>query len=304
MAAELNTALDFIRWGERQFRAAKLYFGHGTDNAWDEAVFLVLHALQLPFNTEQKLLKVKLTAQEKKAVHDILQRRIKERKPAVYLTNSTYFAGFEFYVDERVLIPRSPIAELIERQFVPWIAEPQKVRRILDLGTGSGCLAIASAYAFPWAEVDAVDISTDALAVAKINVERHNLVDRVHLIHSDVFAGLCAANGAAATGANPRYDIIVSNPPYVALEEMQDLPHEYKHEPEMALVADRDGLLFVDRILATYREYLAPRGVLIVEVGNSAAALVAKYPRLPFIWLEFERGMSEVFLLLADTNVS
>lgn len=283
---ELSTIRDLIRFGVSQFNKAQIYFGHGTDNAWDEAVFLTLHALHLPQNIDKTVLDAKVIESEKKEVLDLLAKRIRERVPAAYLVNEAWFAGFPFYVDMRVLIPRSPLAELINNKFDTWI-EAQKVQNILDIGTGSGCIAIACAYNFPEAHVDAADLSPDALAVARINLEKHNLQDRVALHQSDVFAGL----------PRKKYNIIISNPPYVAAEEMPDLPAEYKHEPELALLAGELGLDVVERILHDAPDYLSGNGILVVEVGNSAQALIDKYPLLPFVWLEFSCGESEVFLL-------
>lgn len=295
--AELTTILDYIRWGTSQLRAANVYFGHGTDNAWDEAVYLVLHALHLPQDIDRGVVNAHLTPDERCAVSAVIMERARERKPAPYITHTAYFAGLEFYVDERVLIPRSPLAELIEQNFAPWI-EAERVARVLDIGTGSGCIAIASAYAFPDAVVDAIDISPDALRVAKINVEKHHLTERVHLIPSDLFSAL--RQGGGEVDEDSKYDVIISNPPYVASAEMASLPSEYAHEPELALVAGKDGLALVDRLLEEAKRYLAPGGILIVEVGNSADALIAKYPSLPFIWLDFTCGESEVFLLNAQ----
>lgn len=286
---ELTTIRDFVRWGVSQFNTANIYYGHGTDNAWDEAVFLVLHALHLPQNVDRAVLDAKLTTSEKQTVVELLRRRAVERIPAAYLTNEAWFYNMPFYVDERVLIPRSPMAELIENHFAPWI-DSEKIEKILDIGTGSGCIAIACALAFPEAQVDALDISNEALEVAKINIDRYNLDQQVHLLQSDLFAAV----------PNQKYDIIISNPPYVSSAEMQELPPEYHHEPKMALTAGQDGLQFVDDILKLAPEHLAEHGILVVEVGNSAQALVDKYPQIPFVWLEFEKGEGEVFLLTKE----
>lgn len=289
MNSKLNTIGDYLHWAVEKFDAAQLYYGHGTDNAFDEALYLILYALGISTNQEidESILNRHLDEIERKKIVDLLLRRVRERKPAAYLTHQAFFAGLEFYVDERVLIPRSPLAELIAEQFAPWLTEPQKTQMILDIGTGSGCLAIACAYALPQAQVDAVDLSIDALEVAKINVAKHGMEERVRLIQSDLFEAL----------GQEKYDVIISNPPYVSSAEMQELPQEYTHEPAQALVAGDDGLLFVDRLLREAKNHLQPNGILIVEVGNSVEALLAKYPQVPFIWLEFACGESEVFLL-------
>lgn len=285
---ELSSILDFIRWGASQFRAAELSFAHGMASALDEATYLVLHSLHLPVDTPELYFASQLTQAEKQKVVDILERRIIERKPAAYLTHEAWFAGLPFYVDERVLVPRSPIAELIEKQFYPWTDETQ-VAHILDLCTGSGCIGIACAYAFPHAEVDLSDVSADALTVAKLNIERHGVQAHVQTIESDLFTNL----------SGKRYDLIVSNPPYVDAAEIAEMSSEFQHEPLLGLAAGLDGLDIAHRILASAREHLTDHGVLIVEVGNSQFALTEAYPELPFQWLDFDRGGDGVFLLTA-----
>lgn len=286
------SVLALIARGARRLRRARVFFGHGTDNAWDDSAALVLHALRLPHSGARAVYARRVGSRGIERVDELLTRRIKERIPAVYLTGETWFAGLPFHIDRRVLIPRSPIAELIERRFAPWI-DPRRVRRILDVGTGSGCIAIACAKALPRARVDAADISPDALEVAALNVRRHRLGRRVRLVRSDHFSAL----------AGQRYDIIVANPPYVGRREMSGLPPEYRHEPPIALAAGRDGLDSVRVILRESRAHLLPKGLLIVEVGNTEAAVRRAFRRLPFIWLEFERGGGGVFLLTAEQLV-
>ncbi|MEQ1528012.1 MAG: 50S ribosomal protein L3 N(5)-glutamine methyltransferase [Methylococcales bacterium] len=284
----LTTIRDYIRWAASRFSEAELCFGHGSLTALDEAAALVLHTLHQPYDLGDVYLQSVLTASERQAVVDIVYRRINERKPAAYLTREAMFAGLPFYVDERVLVPRSPIAELIQERFAPWLDE-QSVDHILDLCTGSACIAIACAYAFPEAMVDAVDLSADALAVAEINVTKHELDDVVELYQSDLFNEL----------PGTRYDIIVSNPPYVSLLEWQHLPAEFHAEPELGLKAGASGLDLVLRILADAGHYLTKQGILVVEVGSSAEILQATFPEVPFYWLDFERGGDGVFLLTA-----
>ena len=285
-AQDFKSIIDFIRFGLSRANVASLYYGHGTDNAWDDITALVLGSLNLPSNIDPILYHAQLTKDEKTVLCQQLERRIIERVPVPYLIHEAYFCDIPFYVDERVLIPRSPIAELIRYQFSPWIGE-DSVTRILDLCTGSGCIAIACCAAFPEATVDAVDISMDALNVAKMNQDRHGLHETLTLIQSDGFDSVF----------NARYDIIVSNPPYVSQEEMQTLPEEYRHEPTIALESEEQGLFLVKKILHSAEAYLTDHGILVVEVGNSEQALIDEYPQVPFTWLEFEHGGQGVFLL-------
>ena len=287
--AELLTIRDMLRLTISRFNEAGLCYGHGTDSAWDEAVALILHTLHLPHNIDPSIIDARLTTSERNTLYNIIQRRIEERIPLAYLTHEAWFAGLAYYVDERVLIPRSPLAELIENQFQPWV-EPEQIHSILDLCTGSGCIAIACANVFPEAVIDATDISVDALAVAKMNVLRHQVENQVHLYQANLFDGL----------PQKKYDLIVSNPPYVNTEEMANLPQEYHHEPKVGLAAGTEGLDSVIHILQQASHYLNPRGTLIVEVGNSEHALNEKYPHIPFTWLEFQRGGGGVFLLTAE----
>lgn len=272
-----------------RLRRAKVFYGHGTDNAVDEAAALLWHALDLPIDASPAVYSRPVSESKARAARALVTRRVRERVPAAYLIGETWFAGLPFFVDSRVLIPRSPIAELIERRFEPW-CDPRKLRHIVDIGTGSGCIAIACAKALPRARVDAVDISADALAVAARNVRRHRLGRRVRLVSSDHFHGLGRAT----------YDMIVSNPPYVGAREMRSLPAEYAHEPRLALAAGSSGLDSVDVLLRDAPARLNPGGVLIVEVGNTDRAVMRRYPRLPFTWLEFERGGGGVFLLTRE----
>lgn len=286
---EFTTIKQALEWAEQAFTKAELSFGQGTDNAWDEAVWLTLHTLHMPLDSGHEALTVSLDETEQEMLLTVFRRRISEKIPAAYLTGQAIFAGHAFYVDERVIIPRSPIAELINHHFQPWIAE-NKVTRILDLCCGSACIAIACAHAFPNATVDALDLDDDALAVAKINVAQHQLTDRVQVIKSDLFDQV----------AGQQYDIVVTNPPYVDAEDMADRPEEFCWEPEQALAAGHDGLACADIILAKAKQHLTADGILILEVGNSAGALEEKYPKLPFIWLEFEHGGDGVVLLQAQ----
>ncbi|OTA15210.1 ribosomal protein L3 N -glutamine methyltransferase [Xenorhabdus vietnamensis] len=283
--AELQTIQDMLRWSTSRFNAANIYYGHGTDNPWDEALQLVLPTLYLPLDIPETMMASRLTSTERHRIVERVLRRINERIPVAYLTNRAWFCGHEFYVDERVLVPRSPIGELINNQFEGLVSyEPST---ILDLCTGSGCIAIACAHAFPEAEVDAVDISADALAITEQNIENHGLSHRVIPIRSDLFRDMPPM----------KYDLIVTNPPYVDEEDMNDLPDEFHCEPELGLAAGIDGLQLASRILATASDFLTENGVLICEVGNTMVHLIGKYPEVPFTWLEFEHGGDGVFML-------
>ena len=289
IAGELHTIRDLIRWGTSQFTQADLCFAHGMPNALDEAAYLCLATLHLPPNLSESYFDCNLTHEEKCAVLENYRIRLTDRKPAAYITNEAWFAGLGFYVDERVLIPRSPIAELIHQQFEPWV-DADTVTSILDLCTGSGCIAIACAYAFEQAHVVASDISADALEVADINRDDHGLQDRVQLIESDLFNSI----------PKQRFDIIISNPPYVSDAEMATLEKEFRHEPGNGLVAGEDGMDKVVQILKRARTYLSDHGILVVEVGYSMQALIDLLPDVSFTWLEFEHGGDGVFLLTAS----
>ena len=286
---ELFTIRDMIRYGITLFSTEGLYFGHGADNAMDEATALTLYVLRLPTDLPGHFMDARLTAQEKGDILDLFERRSAERVPAAYLTHEAWFAGHQFYVDERVLVPRSPIAELISADFAPWLVADE-IESVLDLCTGGGCIAIATALALPEADVDAVDISDDALAVATINVEKHGLEGQVNLIKSDLLTEL----------KGKEYDLIVTNPPYVDAEEMSLLPNEFRHEPALGLASGNDGLDAIRIILKNAADHLTDDGVLIAEVGASDLALEEAFPDVPFFWFEFEHGGSGVFMLSKD----
>jgi ribosomal protein L3 glutamine methyltransferase len=290
---ELRTIGDMLRWAVSRFNDANIYYGHGTDNAWDEAIALVFHSLHLPEEIGQQVILSNLTSSEKHKIVELIIRRVRERLPVAYLTNKAIFAGLEFYVDERVLVPRSPIAEMINNGFSPWLYN-KSVNRVMDLCTGSGCIAIACAYLFEDAEVDALDISEDALEVAQINIESLGVMDRVFPMQSDLFSSI---------PKGPQYDLIVSNPPYVDAEDIGDMPEEYHHEPAIGLASGRDGLEITKRILANAADYLTPEGILVVEVGNSMVHLMEQFPEVPFTWVDFEQGGDGVFVLTRDQLV-
>lgn len=284
---QLTTIRDYMRWAVSYFTRSGIYYGHGTDNAWDEALQLVLHGLHLPPEVGPQILDAKITLEERQLLMVLFETRVVERIPAPYLTGTAWFAGLPFKVDERVIVPRSPFAELIENGFQPWLGD-QAPQRLLDLCCGSACIGIASAYFLPELEVDVVDISEEALEVAQQNIERYDMLEQVFPMQSDVFEQLDAA---------AKYDIIIANPPYVDAEDLACMPDEYQHEPDISLVSGADGLDVTRRILAQAANYLTDDGLLFVEVGNSCLALEREFPQLPFTWLEFERGGLGVFML-------
>ncbi|WP_028486943.1 50S ribosomal protein L3 N(5)-glutamine methyltransferase [Thiomicrorhabdus chilensis] len=282
----LETVIDFVRWGGSLFKRAKLFFGHGTDNAFDDARVLVFYALNLPQQVPETYWQARLSPEEKRQVTELFKHRIESRKPTAYLTGEAWFAGMRFIVNESTLVPRSPIAELIATEFQNWI-EVEQVHRVLDLCTGSGCIGIASLQALPYAQVDLADISPQALAVAQQNIDLYDLNETVRAVESDLFSNL----------QGQKYDLILSNPPYVDEIEMNALPDEFQQEPQLGLAAGEDGLDLVRRILAEAAEHLTEEGVLIVEVGVSQFYLEQAYPELPFYWFEFEQGGEGVFAI-------
>lgn len=288
---ELLTVLDIIRWSASQFEAAELHFGHGTDNALDEAAALALGILRLPPDLPAVWLQSRVSQAERLALEKALEARISERKPVPYILGEAWFCGLSFKVDERVLIPRSPVAELIEAGFAPWL-EAESIAQVVDVGTGSGCIAIACALALPNAQVIATDISADALAVAEWNVAHHGVADQLQLLHSDLLVELPESG---------TIDLIISNPPYVDAAAMAALPPEYRHEPASALAAGDDGLDIVRRLLPQAAHRLNDHGILIVEIGHGAAAFEAAFPDLSVTWIDFERGGTGVFIVDAAT---
>ena len=286
-AHNLYTVRDYLRFAVSRFNHAELFFGHGSSDAYDEAAYLILHTLHLPPDRLEPFLDARLTDSERAEVLNIIQRRVEQRVPAAYLTHEAFLGDFSFYVDERVIVPRSFIAELLREQFSPWIADPEEIASVLDLCTGSGCLAILAAHAFPNANVDAVDLSPDALAVAERNIADYELQDRVNPIESDLFTKL----------GSGQYDLIISNPPYVDAESVAALPQEYLHEPELALGSGHDGLDATRVILEQAAQHLTDNGILVVEVGHNRVALEAAYPNLPFTWLDVSAGDEFVFML-------
>jgi ribosomal protein L3 glutamine methyltransferase len=283
----LRTVRDYLRFAVSRFNQAKLFFGHGSSEAYDEAAYLILHTLHLPLDRLEPFLDARLTDSERSEVLNIIHRRVEQRIPAAYLTHQAFLGEFSFYVDERVIVPRSFISELLLEQLSPWIAEPEQINSVLDLCTGSGCLAILAAHAFPNAGVDAADLSPDALAVAERNVADYQLQDRISLVESDLFAKL----------DDRRYDLIISNPPYVDAQSVAALPQEYLHEPKLALGSGQDGLDATRVILGQAAQHLTENGILVVEIGHNRDVLEAAYPDLPFTWLDVSAGDQFVFML-------
>ncbi|MEP7217021.1 MAG: 50S ribosomal protein L3 N(5)-glutamine methyltransferase [Anaerolineaceae bacterium] len=289
---ELETVRDWLRYAVSRFQAANLSYGHGTDNAYDEAVFLVLATLHLPLDQSDPFLDARLTGAERATLHQAIERRAVDHVPVCYLTRQAWLGNFKFYVDERVVIPRSFIAELLQERLSPWIADPGRISTLLDLCTGSGCLAILAADAFPNADIDAVDISADALAVAQHNVAEYALQDRINLVRSDLFHNV--------NSEDKTYDLIISNPPYVTQAAMAALPNEYRHEPELALAAGEDGMEAIRQIIGGARAYLNVGGLLVVEAGHNRELVEAAFPHLPFTWLVTPASEDKVFLLRRD----
>jgi ribosomal protein L3 glutamine methyltransferase len=285
--SELFTLRDWLRYAVSTFNEAGLTFGHGSENAYDEAAYLILHTLHLPLDTLDPFLDANLTAQEKSCLLELLKRRVEQKIPAAYLTHEAWLGDFKFFVDERVIVPRSFIAELLRERLFPWVADADNTTAVLDLCTGSGCLAILAAHAFPNATIDAVDLSHEALQVAQRNVAEYHLGERINLLQSDLFGQL----------PGKKYDIIISNPPYVDAASVATLPAEYLHEPRLALGSGTDGLDATREILEHAAEHLTPHGILIVEIGHNRDVLEAAYPELPFTWLEVSAGDQFVFLL-------
>ena len=286
----LSTVSDLLRFAVSRFNQANLFFGHGTTNAYDEAAYLILHTLHLPLDPLEPFLDARLLPEEVDAVVEILRRRVEDRLPAAYLTHEAWLGDLRFYVDERVIVPRSFIAELLREQLQPWVEDPETVSSGLDMCTGSGCLAILMALTFPNAQIDAVDVSIDALDVARRNVADYGLEGQLSLIQSDLFTAL----------KGRRYDLIVSNPPYVNAPSMQTLPEEYRREPVGALASGEDGLEHVRTILREAPKHLNKGGLLVVEIGHNRGALEEAFPELPFTWLETSAGDEHVFLLTRE----
>lgn len=288
--SQLRTIRDLLRFAVSQFNQAGLHFGHGSSNAYDEAAYLILKTLHLPLDQLEPFLDARLVDTECKQVLDVIERRTAGRVPAAYLTHEAWLGDYSFYVDERVIIPRSFIAELLQTQLSPWITDPDYITSALDLCTGSGCLAILMAHSFENAHIDATDISIQALTVAHKNVQDYGLENRIHLIESDLFSAL----------SDRQYDLIISNPPYVNAESMAQLPQEYRHEPQNALASGIDGLDATHLILQQAASHLTDDGILLVEIGHNRDALEQAYPQLPFTWLETSTGDEFIFMLRRD----
>jgi ribosomal protein L3 glutamine methyltransferase len=285
-----STLRDLLRYAVTRFNSAELFFGHGSSNAFDEAAYLLLHTLRLPLDRLDPFLDARLLPEEIDALLKVIERRSTERVPAAYITNEAWLGSYRFYVDERTIVPRSFIAELIPEQFAPLVADPDSVMNILELCTGSGCLPIMLADAFPNAQIDAVDISADALAVARRNVEDYALQDRIHLIESDLYAGV----------PNKKYDLIITNPPYVNEGSMRRLPDEYRHEPQLALAGGPDGMDLVRKIVEGAAQRLTRDGILVVEIGNEREHAEIAFPEMEMTWLSTSAGDEMVFLLTAS----
>lgn len=291
---ELLTLRDLLRYAVSQFNAAQLTFGHGSDNAWDEAVYLLLHTLQLPLDTLEPFLDARVLPQERARFLEHVKRRCTERMPVAYLTGEAWLQGYRFFVDERVIVPRSPISELLAQQLAPWVSDPDSVYTALDLCTGSGCLAILMAFAFDNTQVDAVDISSDALEVAERNIAAYQLEGRVTTHRSDLFKQLPVTE----------YDVIVCNPPYVNAQSMSELPPEYRHEPDLALAGGKDGMSLVAGILENAADYMAPEGLLVLEIGHEYDNFLAAFPDLDPVWLSTEHAEDQILLLTREQLLS
>jgi ribosomal protein L3 glutamine methyltransferase len=289
-AHQLHTIRDWLRYAVSRFEEARIFYGHGTDNAYDEAAWLVLAALHLPHDTLENFLDAVITEPERRNLAHLIERRVTERIPTAYLVREAWLKGFKFYVDERVIVPRSFIAELLENGLSPWVEYPELIQSAADLCTGSGCLGILLADAFPEADIDVVDISPDAISVANINIANYGLQDRVHAVESDMFKAL----------KGKTYDLIISNPPYVDAPSLATLPKEYRNEPQGALGSGTAGLDHTHILLSEAPKYLNDNGLLVVEIGHNRDALLEAYPDLPFTWLEVEAGNEFVFLLAKD----
>jgi ribosomal protein L3 glutamine methyltransferase len=287
LTQELHTIRDWLRYSVSQFESSDIFYGHGTDNSYDEAVWLILSALHLPMDTLDNFLDARLTQTEREHLADLIEQRITKHTPTAYLVKEAYLQGLKFYVDERVIVPRSFIAELLNDGLQPWIEYPELIQSAADICTGSGCLGVLLADAFPDAQIDVIDISKDAIDVANINIAKYGLQDQVHAIQSDMFTAL----------AGKTYDLIISNPPYVDAPSMANLPLEYQNEPQLALGSGADGLDHTHTILREAAKHLNDEGILVVEIGHNRDALIAAYPELPFTWLDTSSGNAFVFLL-------